>query len=305
MSTRHSHRRVDEAQLYETTELPFKQGRHDAQDLAELVIAFSKHRGSTLSEIQESALHSFHTETKYDLRDHITIPISAVIPAYFVLFDDLFFFGSLRDRCNLAIDREESLDVGRRGQMIGTEVKVKKKVFGLVERTVGEQRCVIVLNSHWAEFLGRHAMLKGYVETLLHEMCHAFLELWTCGHSGCVDGFDKLGKTRHGWIWQDVALAIENVVRDKHFLNLDLCLNREMSLALEVVTMDEFVRRKDLERWGMRHRDVADAIDIVLKRQQEGDDCSIVLDKGNDTRRTAGSGTLVKGMEILGGMFFD
>jgi hypothetical protein len=81
--------------------------------------------------------------------------------------------------------------------------------------------------------------MKAHVEALLREMIHAFLELWTCSHKGCIEAFEKLGKTRHGKVWQDAALAIEDAVRDPQFMNLDLYLDRETSLSLEIVTLDE------------------------------------------------------------------
>jgi hypothetical protein len=302
MSTSHSHRHIDENDLHQATGFPLRQGRHSVVNLADLIISFSEHRGPNLSELQENALQSFRKEKIYDLRDHIRIPIEEVILTYFVLFDDLFFFGSLSDRCDLAMDREESVNSGRRGLMIGREVNVKKKIFGMVEKTVGEKSCIIVLNSHREEFPGRYEKLKGYVETLLHEMCHAFFELWGCPQSECVGGYDKLGKTRHGRLWQDVALALEHAVRDRQFLNLDLCLNRVTSLALELVTMDEIVHREDLERWVMKREDLAEAIEIVYERQE--DDCSEVLKRRKPARRRIGPATLVKGMEILGSKFF-
>jgi hypothetical protein len=275
MSTRHSHRRIYEEQLYENPEATFKQGRHNSRNLADLIISFSKHRGSSLSDLQKSPLHSFYTKADYDLRDHIQFSIAKVVSVYFSLFDDLFFFGSVRDRCNLALDREESSYTGSRGQMtlIGTEVRIKRRVLGLVEKKVGEQRWTIVLNPPREEFPGRYAMI------------HAFLELWTCDHKGCIDGFEKLGKTRHGKVWQEVALAIEDSVRDAGFLNLDLYMNRETSLALEIVTSDEDVREPYLRRWGMKRADVDEAVRILIGGKERHDDCSIVTGRSGAKRK--------------------
>lgn len=287
MSTRHSHRRIYEEQLYENPEATFKQGRHNSRNLADLIISFSKHRGSTLSDSQNSALNSFYTKPEYDLRDHIQFSTAEVVSAYFSLFDDLFFFGSLRDRCNLALDREESSYTGSRGQMtlIGTEVRIKRRVLGLVEKTFGEQGWTIVLNPPREEFPGRYAMMKAYVETLLHEMIHAFLELWTCDHKGCIDGFEKLGKSRHGKVWQEVALAIEDSVRDAGFLNLDLYLNRETSLALEIVISDEDVLESYLRRWDMKRADVDEAVRVLIGRKERHDDRSIVTGRSGAKKK--------------------
>jgi hypothetical protein len=61
-------------------------------------------------------------------------------------------------------------------------------------------------------------------------------------------------------VWQDVAIAIEEAVRDRAFLNLDLSLDREVNLALEMATMNELVGREDLERWRMTSEDVEGAL---------------------------------------------
>jgi hypothetical protein len=70
-----------------------------------------------------------------------------------------------------------------------------------------EEKCIIVVSSQPDEFEGRYEKMKAYVAMLLHVMIHAFQELWTFGHSSCRDGFEKLGRTGHGRVWQDVALA--------------------------------------------------------------------------------------------------
>jgi hypothetical protein len=55
-------------------------------------------------------------------------------------------------------------------------------------------------------------------------------------------------------------------VRDRAFLNLDLSLDREMSLALEMATMNELVGKEDLERWAMKGEDVEGALHAVVER---------------------------------------
>jgi hypothetical protein len=171
MGTKHSHHRINPTQLCSIRIHPFTPRRHSAENLVLLLISFSKHRGSSLSDRQEMALLSFHNQPKFGLRDHITFPTTEVMSSYFSFFDDLFFFGSLRDCCELFIDQG---DAGQRGQVIGKELKVKGKVAGL---RIEEEKCVIVLSSQLGEFEGRCAMMTAYVEALLHLMIHAFMEM--------------------------------------------------------------------------------------------------------------------------------
>ena len=151
--------------------------------------------------------------------------------AYFSFFDELFFFGSLKGCCELSIDEQDTIQARH---VTGLEVNPVNKVLGLLDTREGE-KCVILSRSQPNQFEGRHEKLKAYVEKMLHFMIHAFLELWTCERVACRKGFEKLGKTGHGRAWQDVAVAVENAVREEGFLNLDLKLDREKGLALELL----------------------------------------------------------------------
>ena len=73
-----------------------------------------------------------------------------------------------------------------------------------------------------------------YVGTLLHEMIHAFLGPWGCAFPDCQKSWETMGKTGHGCVWQDIALALETAARDPNLLDLDVALNRDFALASEL-----------------------------------------------------------------------
>jgi hypothetical protein len=166
------------------------------------VISFPRHHGSILSDFQKVALCGFRNDPKFDLREHVTISTAELVEPYFGLFENFFFLASLKDCCELSIDGD---DTHRRGEVIEKELK-RKIVLGFLSREQ-EEKCIIVVSSQPDEFEGRYEKMKAYVAMLLHVMIHAFQELWTFGHSSCRDGFEKLGRTGHGRVWQDVALA--------------------------------------------------------------------------------------------------
>ena len=72
----------------------------------------------------------------------------------------------------------------------------------------------------------------------------------------------------HAWAWQDAAYGIENVCRDKFFLNLQLNLSRYESLAQEVlrssVKMPPGIKLR--ERRGID----AEPMEWVLKSEGKG-----------------------------------
>ena len=59
------------------------------------------------------------------------------------------------------------------------------------------------------------------IATLLHEICHAFLQKYAC--RACTDQQEQLGHfTGHGWAWQRIAARVESMARLKLKLPVDL-----------------------------------------------------------------------------------
>jgi len=144
----------------------FTQGRHKATYLAEIVIDFSKRRGRDLGVLQRKALRRFHHFNIFDLKDKGNkISIIDILSAYYTLFDELFFFGSLWSRCKPAFrgdtTAKESYCNGETRHRLGIFLEPKKKL-------------AIDIFSQDDIKTGRYNKLKMYVSTLLHEMIHAF-----------------------------------------------------------------------------------------------------------------------------------
>jgi len=78
-----------------------------------------------------------------------------------------------------------------------------------------------------------------------------------------------VGKTGHGWAWQDVACALEIACRDPRLLGLHLELGRVESLAKEVLGSGVQIPRSGelRERWGIGYDAVVDNIE-ALKRMK-------------------------------------
>ena len=76
------------------------------------MISSSKHRGSTLTDLQKTALHNFRNKPEFDLREDVTFSTKEVVSAYFGFFDELFFFGSLKGCCGVSIDEEDTMQIG-------------------------------------------------------------------------------------------------------------------------------------------------------------------------------------------------
>ena len=75
--------------------------------------------------------------------------------------------------------------------------------------------------------------MEKYIESLLHEMIHAFIGIYTCSCADCSNNYKPdVGKTGHGRTWQAIAYAVEIFCFNE--LGLELDLGRARGLASEV-----------------------------------------------------------------------
>jgi hypothetical protein len=198
------------------------------------VISFPRRHDSTLGDFQKVALHGFHNNPKFDLREHVTFSTTEVVEAYFGLFG-ILFFGTLKDCCALSIDGDEAQ---RGGEMIEKELK-RKNVLGFLSRGQ-EEKCVAVVSSQPDEFEGRYEKMKAYVAMLLHVMIHALQGFGRVGIRVVGMGLRSWGENGMGGCGRMLRLRQE-AVRDGGFLNLDLRLEREFAV---VVAMKGCVKRR-------------------------------------------------------------
>jgi hypothetical protein len=73
MSGQHLHRRITKSGILSNPHTCLKVHGHSANNLGDLVISSSKHRGSTLTDLQKTALHNFRNKPEFDLREDVTL----------------------------------------------------------------------------------------------------------------------------------------------------------------------------------------------------------------------------------------
>jgi hypothetical protein len=119
---------------------------------------------------------------------------------FWEVFDDLFFFGSLHERVTVKM---VPLTGGQRSTVDAITVTVPVVLSdGTVERHAEIQTTTV----------NRLNML---LSSLLHEMCHAFLLVYSCNADKCMERFKNCGKYGHGIARQKVAAAIEKYAGQK------------------------------------------------------------------------------------------
>lgn len=140
------------------------------------------------------------------------------ILSYFPIIDKLFFFGAVRKRVTLHFDYETNPQRETGGHLYG-DWRTSQRWFEMSHMDGRPNKSIrILMRAESGPFTDR---LCGYVNTLAHEMIHAFLSIYTCNctRNGCYDRANlpkNLGATGHGEAWVRAALAIEAAGKE-HF----------------------------------------------------------------------------------------
>ncbi|OWO97693.1 hypothetical protein B2J93_2453 [Marssonina coronariae] len=186
---------------------------------------FQDHRSDSL--LQRHALQQFLTTKEKQLKSRAPLESKSIFKTYYDALDTIFFFGSLKDLCKISICPPRSLGRNRVGQFINFGVTGRDGYAGLIELEDTTERFVDpgVHTRKWR--------VHDYIETLLHEMLHAYFDIFACiCHARCERRKKRaLGTSGHGTAWQWAALAIEEKSGDLFFKKFDMC--REPSWNLE------------------------------------------------------------------------
>jgi hypothetical protein len=235
-------------------------GQHSPRDLITRCKAASQRRGSQLSPLQVDAMKIFSdtlphhekvkdaSETDIFIKSHL-IHLKALMFNYFLVFDQLFFFGSLLGHCELVLSPDfRNWTLGEccpdlfSGKAIITIYNIRETTF--------EDR------------------VQSYLCTLLHEMIHAYIQVYVqidhISHSRGLVSHLGVGYTQHGVAWHNIAHALEQAVNDPKLLGLQLDLGRQVSLDAEIYYTEEHSgfmgvdrpgQPMDPEIWGLKRKD--------------------------------------------------
>lgn len=148
------------------------------------------------------------------------------------IFDQIFFLGALRNLRTVEIVHHLRMD-----DALGTTTAANK---GDQWNIFEDFACMIRIRRlpksgcKSRKYKFANGRLGSYVETLIHEMLHAFFNIYTCRCEGCTNSskdFDHFGNTGHGLPWHTAALAFERFAS----INLlpELAIGREKAFLRE------------------------------------------------------------------------
>lgn len=163
-------------QIYSPFELAFDSIK--MSDLSAALVHFSQLPLKDLNPLQQRALEDLRTNSVYSLDGEVSIEES--LRAYSLLFDNLFFFGTL--------------PLGRR-----VEIRLQPKDLmeeGLVARTdcnFNDSYCVINIKEGDMSAEAAEDTLAAAISSVLHELLHCYLFIYGC--YGCGHTWEEGGKS--------------------------------------------------------------------------------------------------------------
>jgi len=231
----------------------------DIRELVDKVTQWASHRESdaSLSTMQQSALDDYRTNPIYQLSNVKGFGEKAVLRAYFLLFDKLFFGQTLERYTELHVpDRDWSWGRKISGQNFWRICWFSRTNFLKVQCgiTVYPRNKISDMKLRCLQRIG----------ILLHEMIHVFFRIYH--HQKSVTWpvyYSTLGYTGHGPAWQEVAYALEQACRDPGFLNLgsSLKLSRRSHFLCDYSVSNQYGQGYENNPWGL---DVAWAEQICI-----------------------------------------
>lgn len=235
-NVKHSHREVALFALRLAEANVFTPKSHSESDLAKYLISQLKVRNN----VKQTALNKFwshNPRSRYHLIRTVQDPTADadILTAYLDLFDDVFFLGSLKERCTLSLQAKSEGGLLERSNA----VRSRNLTNGAVDSRI---------SIHELEIDDRCKRLHIYLGILLHEMLTTFLRTYSCGGGlGCPESIEGAANMEYGAVWQDLGHALEIAAKD--LLCLKLSLFRKWALVIELCRNKGDVPMA-MESWG-------------------------------------------------------
>jgi hypothetical protein len=142
---------------------------------------------------------------------------------YFLFFDKIFFFSAIQDNCGFSFVHPPLTDWG--GNILHGKCRPLDDDF----------KPTNTLSSWLVSLVEMDGKLRlhSYIEILLHEMLHAYFQIYVCRCLSCEKRNDIfLGLTGHGYAWQLAAIQLEDVCSQR--LGYTVNLGQAISFAREL-----------------------------------------------------------------------
>lgn len=205
--------------------------------------------------ILTQTLIRFHypTNTSYTLEE---------LTGYFNIFDKDFFFGALSNGvCCLKV-----IEAG--SDEWNTNINDPRRLDGYARRTYSslpeleKPYCTITIYERPADEADGESRLRHCVGTLLHEMVHCFIMVYTCPCPSCAETFKaQYGQKHHGETWHILATDLQKAVRD--------ILGIAVDLGIDIAMAEEWflsgANLQEVELRGLSHSIMEQLVDLLRR----------------------------------------
>ncbi|QSZ32321.1 hypothetical protein DSL72_001895 [Monilinia vaccinii-corymbosi] len=222
--------------------------KHRPADLVLAVRSYIQPRDLRLTDMQNEAIRKWNEIDIMNCTDQfLSVLTKAILEKYFHIFDDLFFGGTLGEKVTIVASATPNDDAGLRG--------IARQDFDSTHNCY-VPKSTITIYDHQDPIFGKR--MRFFFNTLVHEMCHAFFQVYRCVGSCCDnDSLLELGPTGHGIMFQELAYDIERMAARKSVLGFKLNLGRYFNLLRDIWDEADWKDRMDVSRWGFDEQKIA------------------------------------------------
>jgi hypothetical protein len=195
-----------------------------------------------------------------------TARMERTIMRFLPIMSKLFFYGAVHKRVTVWFDYNDELVGAISGDWHHPSRLPSMLVKGLPPSSIR-----IVMKSREGSFDQR---LQGYLRTLVHEMVHGFLSIYTCdcSRNGCREKnlkHNHMGKSGHGEAWANAARAIEIAASEKFGYDFDLNIGSSLCLEARVQQGNFNPTARQMEDWGITEEDLRYNSDDEVESDRE------------------------------------
>jgi len=223
---------------------------HNPLHMSRMLQSIARRRDRNLLKSQQEGIARFE-HLKSRITYDTVLEDGSLMNEIYDIFSEIFFNGTLRYLCKVEFDPEElsrcwGYCISPHNDPSGRQY-IPDNVASLIRlHKLGQN----------PNFQDPTKRLRQYTDTLLHEMLHAFLGIYTCmggadcpSKIACEERFkEAIGFSGHRGQWQEAALEME--IAAPAFLGQEFYMNRDASLREEGEEYIASLSRETLDDWG-------------------------------------------------------
>ena len=221
---------------------------HSPRDLSAAFLNFVSKRDQDLTCSQRYGISQFRALVAETSNQKSNLEDENLMLQYYHIFDNVFFGGSLLGLCKIIFRQPEEMPENTLADTTSPETTLSYRKY-IPDNYAALIRLTILAPRRNLDYNAYEVRHKAYLETLLHEMTHAYFGIYVCMCNNSCQGLyeELIGEWGHRKCWQEAALALEKATLPLlgMALGMDIKLNvscdpGKYSSVLELETLATF-----------------------------------------------------------------